>query len=158
MTRPCRRWQYLGNYQDSMKPSGIFTGSTSANFPGTPIPLPPADSPNAGGVAVSRAETCAGLKNYFTSNDPHHGIYSYIPHSSGKKYLNTQPGRRTPKSSIIFFHHVLAYPQSSCGWHKQWYKYFTYILSDTSTDTSFWHSFRHSIWHIFSTSPSISHI
>ena len=28
--------------------------------------------------------------------------YSYILHSSGKKYLNTQPGRRTPKSSIIF--------------------------------------------------------
>ena len=41
-------------------------------------------------------------QNYFTSNDPHHGIYSYILHSSGKKYLNTQPGRRTPKSSIIF--------------------------------------------------------
>ena len=43
-------------------------------------------------------------KNHFTSNDPHHGIYNYILHSSGKKYiyLNTQPGRRTPKSSIIF--------------------------------------------------------
>ena len=28
--------------------------------PATPIPLPPADSPQHGGVAVSRAETCAG--------------------------------------------------------------------------------------------------
>ena len=47
--------------------------------------------------------------NYFTPNDPHHGIYSYILHSSGKKYLNTQPGRRTPKSSIIFLAYLLTF-------------------------------------------------
>jgi len=63
---------------------------------------------------------------------------------------HSQQGRPDNSTSTP---NVLAYPQSSCGWHKQWYKYFTYILSDTSTDTFFWHSFRHSfrhsIWHIF---------
>ena len=31
-------------------------------------------------------------------------------------------------------------------------------MSHTSTDTFFWHSFRHSIWHIFSRPPHLSHI
>ena len=108
---------------------GSSQGPPRLIFPVHRSPYPPADSPNARGGSGLTRRNCAGLKNYFTSNDPHHGIYSYILHSSGKKYLNTQPGRRTPKKQHHFFHHVLAYPQSSCGWHKQWYKYFTYVLS-----------------------------
>ena len=59
---------------------------------------------SVGMIHVWRTKHIWIKQKYFTSNDPHHGIYSYILHSSGKKYLNTQPGRRTPKSSIILWH------------------------------------------------------
>ena len=67
--------------------------------------------------------------------------YSYILHSSGKKYLNTQPGRRTPKSSIIFS--TVADNYLTFFWHSIWHIFWHSIWH------IFWHIFWHSFWHIF---------